>query len=252
MRIIKLTPLLLSALLLGCNATTQTRPETVPDEEPQTQQASDGSAAEASADQPANVEGTRPQQQTPAAPAVSSQSQFDQISGRLTLIQEQMLQLRSDNQRLQEQNQMVLNRLQLLSSSAAAATENDGESEASGAAADGGSEQLDMAIGQLMQVLNSLDNTGSSGGEYALSTTYTRSGDWILLRYHRLNGSTWLADSGEWRPLQEQQAPSRGDYDVLLHRADQDRKGYVGVRIDRNTGRSWWLNDTRWQEYIRD
>lgn len=251
MRIIKFVPLLLSALLLGCNATNQTQPESASVEEAQAPQADDSQATEPSADQPARDDRSRPVQQTPVASALSEQSRFDQLGGRLTLIQEQLLQLRSDSQRLQEQNQMVLNRLQLLSSSAAAETENGEEAEASGAA-DGGGEQLDMAIGQLMQVLNSLDNTGSSGGEYALSTTYTRSGDWILLRYHRLNGSTWLADSGEWRPLQEQQTPSRGDYDVLLHRADQDRKGYVGVRIDRNTGRSWWLNDTRWQEYIRD
>jgi hypothetical protein len=250
-RIIKLTPLLLSALLLGCNATNQTRPESASDEAPQTQQVRDGARAEASGGQSASEDRSRPEQQPPAAPTISSQSQFDQLSGRLTLIQEQMLQLRSDNQRLQEQNQMVLNRLQLISSSTAATSEVDVESEASGTAANG-SEQLDMAIGQLMQVLNSLDNTGSSDGEYALGTTYTRNGDWILLRYHRLNGSTWLADRGEWRPLEEQQAPSQGDYKVLLHRADQDRKGYVAVRIDRNTGSTWWLNDTRWQEYISD
>jgi hypothetical protein len=26
----------------------------------------------------------------------------------------------------------------------------------------------------------------------------------------------------------------------------------VAVRFDRTTGRSWWLNDTRWQAYVRE
>jgi len=246
-RILKFSPLLFTALLLGCNASTQTRPDDPVGTE-QAEQAAPGNegAARAPVQQPSP---SQPVPQPAPAPAVSAQSQFDQLSGRLTLMQEQLLQLRTDSQRLQEQNQMVLNRLQLIS----APNQGDEQEDAQAVSqADSGAEQLDMAIGQLMQVLNSLDNTGSAGGEYAITTTYTRSGDWILLRYNRVNGSTWLADAGDWRLLQEQQMPERGDYQVLVHRADQDRKGYVAVRIDRTTGHSWWLNDNRWQEYMRD
>lgn len=246
MRIIQFSPLLFSALLLGCNASNPTRPE----DQAATDQAVQAPAANEMAvpAQEQQPSPSRPASQPAMAPA-SAQSQFDQLSGRLTLMQEQLLQLRADSQRLQEQNQMVLNRLQLLS-----APTQDGEQENGDAAVQGdpGTEQLDMAIGQLMQVLNSLDNTGTAGGEYAITTTYTRNGDWILLRYNRVTGSTWLADAGDWRLLQEQQTPARGDYQVQVHRADQDRKGYVAVRIDRTTGDSWWLNDNRWQEYMRD
>lgn len=246
-RILKLSPLLFSALLLGCNASTQTLPDSgMPDDAEPVQADVDATGAQPSSPQ---TDASRPASQPSAAPVSASKSQFDQLSGRLTLMQEQLLQLRTDSQRLQEQNQMVLNRLQLLSSRPQSSEQ---DSTAASAQPDTGAEQLDMAIGQLMQVLNSLDNTGTVGGEYAITTTYTRSGDWVLLRYHRGNGSTWLADGGDWRPLQEQRAPARGDYEVLVHRADQDRKGYVAVRIDRTNGNSWWLNDNRWQEYLRD
>lgn len=239
--------LLLSGLLLGCNATTPARPGGAPSPE-QGNNAVQGAAAGASAAASGGQEETAPLQ-SGASAAISSR--LDQLAGWLTLMQEQLLQLRADSQRLQEQNQMLLNRLQLIGGNVQPAGE--GDTDDSGAAADAaGTEQLDAVIGQLMQLINSLDNAGSGGGEYAITTTYTRSGDWVLLRYHRLNGSTWLADGDGWRPLQERQTPPPGDYQVLVHRADQDSKGYVAVRIDRSTGYSWWLKDTYWQEYMRD
>jgi small-conductance mechanosensitive channel len=167
-RILKLSPLLFSALLLGCNASTQTLPDSgMPDDAESVQADVDATGAQPSSPQ---ADASRPGSQPPAAPVSASQSQFDQLSGRLTLMQEQLLQLRTDSQRLQEQNQMVLNRLQLLSSRPQSSEQ---DSSAGAAQPDTGAEQLDMAIGQLMQVLNSLDNTGTVGGEYAITTTYT-------------------------------------------------------------------------------
>jgi len=241
---IKYSVLLLSGLLLGCNATAPARPDMAPTPENgevvQSPQAG-GDAAPAATGQTDGAEMSR-----------RVASQLDQLGGRLVLMQEQLLQLRADSQRLQEQNQMVLNRLQLISGNALSAGE--GDTAGTEATDTTGTEQLDSVIGQLMQLLNSLDNAGPgvSGGEFAVTTTYTRNGDWILLRYHRRDGTTWLADGGGWRLLSEQQPPSPGDYQVLVHRADQDSKGYVAVRIDRTTGYSWWLNDTYWQEYRRD
>lgn len=236
MRITRLGSLLLTVLLAGCNATSQTLPQGEPVLVERGEQATGG---------PEQAPARPVEAQT--APAMPSQNQFDQLSGRLTLMQEQLLQLRSDNQLLMEQNKMVLNRLQLITSSVTMAAPSADQQNV--APSSGGSEQLDMAIGQLMQVLNEVDNPAVQGGEYSIATTYTRNGDWILLRYHRSSGATWLADSGEWSELQEQQAPEQGSYQVLVHRADQDRKGYVAVRVDGVSGRSWWLNDTRWQEY---
>lgn len=236
MRITRSGSLLLTVLLVGCNATNQTLPQGEPSPVERGEQTSGGP-------EPSPVRPVEAQM----VPAMPSQNQFDQLSGRLTLMQEQLLQLRSDNQQLMEQNQMVLNRLQLITSSVAMAAPN-ADQQATAPSTDG-SEQLDVAIGQLMQVLNEVDNPAAPNGEYSIATTYTRNGDWILLRYHRSSGATWLADSGEWNPLQEEQAPEQGSYQVLVHRADQDRKGYVAVRVDGVSGQSWWLNDNRWQEY---
>lgn len=241
MHTIKYSFLLLSGLLLGCNATAPVRPEMAPVPE--------GSG------EVQKVQGSEPPAAADAGGLDEASSQIgarlDQLSGRLTLMQEQLLQLRADSQQLQEQNQMVLNRLQLIGSQMPSASESAGTGE-DAAVDSAGAEQLDAMIGQLMQLLNSLDNAGLSGGDYTVTTTYTRSGDWILLRYHRRDGTTWLADGGDWRLLKEQQTLPPGDYQVLVHRADQDSKGYVAVRIDRTTGHSWWLKDTYWQEYRRD
>ena len=249
MHTIKYSVLLLSGLLLGCNATAPARPDMAPARPDMEPAPENGEAVQS----PQAGGESAPAAARPADGAEMSRrvaSQLDQLGGRLVLMQEQLLQLRADSQRLQEQNQMVLNRLQLISGNALSANEEDTSgAEAMDAA---GTEQLDSVIGQLMQLINSLDNAGVSGGEFAVTTTYTRNGDWILLRYHRRDGTTWLADAGGWRLLSEQQPPSPGDYQVLVHRADQDSKGYVAVRIDRTTGHSWWLNDTYWQEYRRD
>ncbi|GAA0784328.1 hypothetical protein [Marinobacterium sediminicola] len=189
------------------------------------------------------IDAASSQRQSQANPV---QSGFDQLSGRLTLLQEQVLQLRTDSQRLLEQNQMLLNRLQLLSTEPEATNDPDSAKPATDGAA---SEQLDAAIGQLMQMLNQMEMPSDEGGQFGIATTYTRQGGWVLVRFDRRTGETWLADAGRWQPLADVDFMNLSSYRVLVHRADQDAKGYVAVRFDEQTGMTWWLNGNRWQEY---
>lgn len=240
MRIPHLGIPLLALLLSGCNAA-QTQPQSAQGEanqsaETQQQQASSPDAAP-----------SRSSTNDAAEMAGAIQTGFDQLSGRLTLLQEQVLQIRSSNQQLMEQNQMLLNRLELMTRTQPEAELLTGD-EAS--AEDGGTEQLDAAIGQLMQLLNQVEMpAGSSQGQFGLATTYTQNGDWVLLRFDRHSGETWIAEFGDWQLISDEIQPDDSLYEIQITRADRNTAGYVAVRIDLNSGRSWWLNGKRWQEY---
>ena len=239
MRIPHLGIPLLALLLSGCNAA-QTQPqsdqgEANPAAETQQQASSSNAAA------------SRSNTDVGAEMAGAIQTGFDQLSGRLTLLQEQVLQIRSSNQQLMEQNQMLLNRLELMTRTQPGAETLSGEE---AMADDAGTEQLDAAIGQLMQLLNQVEMpAGASQGQFGLATTYTQNGDWVLLRFDRHSGETWIAEFGDWQLISDEIQPDDSLYEIQITRADRNTAGYVAVRIDLNSGRSWWLNGKRWQEY---
>ena len=162
-------------------------------------------------------------------------------TGSLTLLQEQVIQLKSLLERQTEVGQMVLTRLEYANPSATPAD----PSEENATSADGA---VDDAINQLLQVVNQL-GFSEGGDQYAVATTYTAKGAWILLRYRSDTGETWLADNGGWIPLEEEGELYPSRYRIQLSRADQDLKGYVAVRIDQQSGQVWWLNDRLWQVY---
>ncbi len=237
----------LALVLAGCNAAVPTQPtSSASTGTPMAQDETASSAGQRNATdavQPAANASSA--QRGSQSPANAIQTGFDQLSGRLTLLQEQVLQLRTSSQQLMEQNHMLLNRLQLLSTPSGA----EGEDSVENTAAGGAGEQLDAAIGQLMQLLNQMEMPEAESGQFALATTYTRQGAWILLRYDRHTGETWLANAGHWQALADVDYLNVSAYRVLVHRADQDAKGYVAVRIDERNGMSWWLNGDRWQGY---
>ncbi|WP_409522920.1 hypothetical protein [Nitrincola sp. MINF-07-Sa-05] len=185
--------------------------------------------------------------QPPSAPP-SISSQLDQLTGRLTLLQEQVIQVRSGTQQLMEQNQILLSRLQMLTESRSLAQSSGGAGMDEDMA-----EQLvqdiDAAISQLMQVANMQSPEAIVSGPYRIASAYTRSGDWIVLRYHTESGESWLAEQGGWVSLKESGNPSSSSFEISVQRADQDMKGYVATRIDRRSGRSWWLNGDTWQAF---
>ncbi|WP_432695825.1 hypothetical protein ACQUQP_14955 [Marinobacterium sp. YM272] len=242
LRTLTLIGLSFGLLLAGCT------PAAVKPGAPGTASAAEQQAG--SEQQPAAPEPEKAAAESPTgsgAGLASLGNQLDQLNGRLTLVQEQLIKLRTQTQQQGELNQMVLTRLQQMAESGAftAAPDSGGEMSDSAVPASG---QIDAAIAQLLQTANELGLSNSSD-LYDVASAYTAKGVWVLIRYRRDTGETWLADQGQWQALAEEGVPAASSFAVRLQRADQDLKGYVAVRIDRNTGESWWLNDRRWQRY---
>lgn len=180
----------------------------------------------------------------------SLQNQLDQLTGRLTLLQEQVIQIRSLTQQTLEQSQMNMTRLQSLSDPQRQQGPSVAGLEEAGADADyleNTVNQIDQAVAQLLSAMSMQSpQLADASGPFRMATAFTRNG-WILIRFHAQTGETWLADNNNWQPLADTTRLSPSSYEVQIQRADTDSKGYVAVRIDRRDGRSWWLNDATWQ-----
>ncbi|MFW1677188.1 hypothetical protein ACFVYJ_05325 [Pontibacter sp. JAM-7] len=193
----------------------------------------------------AGVQPAPPESAPPSAPpqTEASSEQLDQLSGRISKIQEYLLQLKSQNGDMQQQNQALILQIQtvrdlLLQMADTATTQPQTEQS---------SDMTEALLDQLTDMMAAMQPALS--GSYRMSSAYTAQGDWIVVRYDQVSGESWLAQSARWLPLEDQAQPASGDYEISLLRADQDKKGYVALRLDRLTGDSWWLNGTSWQRF---
>ena len=210
--------------------------------------------AQASAEQPA------PQAQAAASDTTVEQvvverespnitNQIDQLMGRLTLVQEQVINQRALAQQQLELSQAILQRVQLMTNTALI-DETKPAAEAD-AVSDAQSEQLDAALNQLLQIANEMQVNSSQqsiDSPWGVASAVTNKG-WILIRYRMDTGESWIAEKGSWTLLKEESTPIAGAYNVQIERRDTDSKGYVAVRLDRSSGTTWWLNDRTWQAY---
>lgn len=209
---------------------------------------------EARADMAAQLGGEmiEPFQVTQGDMSNSLQAQLDQLSGRLTLVQEQVIQIRSLSQQVLEQSQMNATQLQALQGNSQGASSQPSvagfEEDLANSSLEQVVQDIDQAMAQLLSAMSMQTPQvgGESVGPFRIATAYTQRG-WILIRYHAQTGEAWLANNNDWTPLRDNENLQASSYEVQVQRADQDRKGYVAVRIDRRNGRSWWLNDNTWQ-----
>nr|WP_320134682.1 hypothetical protein [uncultured Amphritea sp.] len=176
--------------------------------------------------------------------AVNQAEQFEQLNSRITLLQEQFLELKVQNSAVAERVQLLLTQFQVLaqevkrSSATPDAVPVDNELQEMMA-------RLDQQLIELQQIAPEL----GGGDPFKLASCYTAKGQWVMIRYNRFSGESWISAANSWQPLAEEQSPSISSYDVQLLRANGDVKGYVAARIDHNTGESWWLNQTTWVKY---
>lgn len=176
--------------------------------------------------------------------AVNQAEQFEQLNSRITLLQEQFLELKVQNSAVAERVQLLLTQFQVLaqevkrSSATPDAVPVDNELKEMMA-------RLDQQLIELQQIAPEL----GGGDPFKLASCYTAKGQWVMIRYNRFSGESWISAANSWQPLAEEQSPSISSYDVQLLRANGDVKGYVAARIDHNTGESWWLNQTTWVKY---
>jgi hypothetical protein len=193
--------------------------------------------------------GERPAAVTTAATDEALQRNLETLANRLTLMQEQLIQIKAQGAELSQQSGTALARLQMLTgATAVSGAEAAGDNAAPAAVSGTAPEQLAGLIDQLSQIANELSLSGV-GDSYRIAADYTGTGKWILIRYDRFSGESWLADQGAWQPLQDDASLEHSDYEVQLTRADKDIKGYVAARLDRRNGDTWWLAEDTWKKF---
>ncbi|MDF2182778.1 hypothetical protein [Neptuniibacter sp. CAU 1671] len=183
-----------------------------------------------------------PEPATAATNTAPSSEALDQLSGRISKAQEYLLQLKTQNGELQQQVQALLLQVQTVRDLII------------NAPAQGEAVPTESATAQLNEVMEQLsrlaaDLQPAASGTYRISSAYSAQGDWVVVRYDQISGESWLAQAGQWIPLEESNVLAAGDYEISVLRADQDKKGYVALRMDRLSGDSWWLNGKRWQRF---
>lgn len=206
----------------------------------------------------ANVQPAEPQPQVAAVQpvdvaAVSDEQmlEFEKLNGRITLMQEQFMELKIQNTAVAERVQLLLTQFQLLAQEVKrASAQMPGQQENEAALSTRGNvselmQRLDQQLMELQQIAPEL----GGGNPFQLATCYTAKGQWVLIRYNRFSGESWISANGSWQALAEEQSPSISSYEIQLLRANGDVKGYVAARIDQNTGDSWWLNRDTWVKY---
>ena len=206
-----------------------------------------GCAATAPVAQPqvANQLAAASAQQAQVSEALGQVSQsIEGLSGQLLAMQDQILTLKRQSLEqsqqlasLQSQNSVMRH---LLVEGAAKADTGTGAADMSTSPAYG--PQLDQLLSQV-SALSLMEQ-----GEFSVVSCYTALGKWILIRYNEKTGEAWLADNGQWRSLADEQRLPEAQYRITLVAARQDQKGYVAGRINRMTGKTWWLNKNRWVE----
>lgn len=234
MKLFPVVSICCAMLVAGCNAAS-----VKPDAEPQPQQPEQAAAQ-------APVE--KPDSQAPgAAPKPASvNEQVDMIARRMTAVQEHVLQLKTQNMQLQQQNQIVSTQLKELKNLATELVTLSASLPAAGEQPQ--SEDFSGVLDQITMMANELGSQVQDGA-FRITSIYTAKGQWVLIRYHRYSGETWLADQGQWNLLEESGSTGTAEYEVRLSRADKDVKGYVAARVDRINGTVWWLKQNTWQPY---
>lgn len=242
LKLSRISLLLAATLLTACtNSNVQPQPE------PSTaEQAVEQAAAEA-ARQAAPA-------QSSASPAVTSED-FERLESRFNLAQEQLLGLITQSAQTQALNQRILLQLQGIQNTLGSENVDGG----AGGDTMGGYDTaaLDAVLEQLLLVAN--DIGGSSGTPttpFGMAMTYIGGGNWKVIRFNRTTGETWLARGNDWLLLSDSEILPEASYEVrmisgedLLVPDESIHKGFVAARLDRTSGRIWWLNKTTWQAF---
>ncbi len=182
----------------------------------------------------------------------------ERVEQRITLVQEQLIKLGQQLQALQQRNQQLLQAMQRMQLTQAQSTDKS-QPENEQAATDGEEGRPEDRVTELLYRLEqqlaeqqSVSVAGASGavaGGFRLASAYTPKGQWVIFKYDEQTGLTWNAHDGSWIEVDEQESIPASVYQVVLRPAAGDIKGYVAARIDRETGRSWWLRGNVWEPF---
>lgn len=185
------------------------------------------------------------QRDSSRADTIDQSAQFDQLNGRITRLQEQFLELKVQNSSVAERVQLLLTQFQVLAQEVKRSAVSGSTSTEPDPALTEMMQRLDQQLVELQQIAPEL----GGGDPFLLASCYTAKGQWVMIRYNRFSGESWISAANDWQALDEEQAPPISSYDIQLLPANNDVKGYVAARIDHNSGNSWWLNQNTWIKY---
>ena len=237
-------------VLAACNAT-GVKPNGA-DSESQSSDAANDANPQATSQNAENTSGNQSQAVNPSASSSgnnsssSNLSTLDTLANRMTAVQDHLLQLRSQTGELQQAQRTLVAQLQAIQTQLAI---SGGDAQFLEPTEPADVNELNGLLDQITLMVNEL-STQTQGGAFHVVSTYTQKGQWVLIRFHRYTGETWLADQGQWNLLEESSTTGSSEYDVVLLRADSDVKGYVASRVDRISGDTWWLKQNTWQPYL--
>ncbi|MGB0733835.1 MAG: hypothetical protein ACPGPF_08710 [Pontibacterium sp.] len=164
------------------------------------------------------------------------------LEARITATQDNLLSVHGLTALQNERLQAIQTQLQVLSQSRNQASQQNSDQQTTPAL-----QEMQFMLDQLALAASEVSNA-TDQGHYELTGTYTKTGHWVLIRFDKVTGQTWLADAGAWKTLTDNTSLPLSVYEVSLTRADKDLKGFVAARIDKRTGQSWWLNQNIWEE----
>lgn len=188
----------------------------------------------------------------PTSPGSITVADFERLESRFSLAQEQLLGLITESAQTRALNQRILLQLQALNNNQAGTEPVDGGLGGYDTSA------MDAVLEQMLMVANDLgEGVSSSGGNnFQMAMTYIGAGKWKVIRYNRSTGETWLAHGNNWQLLQDDEVLPESSYQVsmisgedLLVPDEGVHKGFIAARMDRVSGRMWWLNKNVWQAY---
>ena len=178
--------------------------------------------------------------QTPqSSNQIASPDSISRLQSQITALQEQLIKVTSDTAAILSISQMLIANSQVQAASNNNTSANKKTTTAT--------TKPDKSLTKILKKLEVLSPTPD--GSFGIVSSYTARKQWVLIRFDRHTGETWLADNNGWNALAETSDLEVSQYDVHLIRADQDTKGFVASRIDRRSGETWWLNKKQWMVY---
>lgn len=178
-------------------------------------------------------------------------TKMEQLTGQMVVLQDQLIQLRSLVQQNLDQTQQNAAQLQVLQRQPVmqpSPVVNDTPVMDS-SSIDTTLRDIDQALAQLLGAMSIQQPEPQNNNPelFKVASAHTGGPGWIVIRYHVETGETWIAEKNRWRPLFESGLIEPAQYEVQVHRAETDVKGFVAVRINKRNGASWWLSDETWQ-----
>ncbi|HWA97995.1 MAG TPA: hypothetical protein VG713_05860, partial [Pirellulales bacterium] len=96
------------------------------------------------------------------------------------------------------------------------------------------------------------DKSATNAGEVRIVMCHCRV-DWDAYRYNTRTGETWWPDTSKdpqwvWKKMADDHPPAESEFDLqAVYYLQGDNKIEQILRLDRNTGQTWWLDAGAWK-----